>query len=1223
MKFFLKKNIISAQKLKSVNFKFFILSVMFFFTILAISSIFNKDKNYYISHSDFKFPISSDLYILKHFYIWSDQTGTLNLDGVLRFFVRIPNFISFILFNNNVSASYAYIILTLVFAFFSFFYFAENTLKINSLILKILFSFFFAINPAYLGNMSKIGLVLSSSVLPLIISVTEKMFKNEKFHLLLLLAFLLDISFIHPFTLFVNLVIFLFFLSFKVFENFDIVKKNIKQIAIYSVLSVVSNSFIIFPMFFVRTIDKESIGTQIGISGSENLISVSRAKTLFEAFSFSKSSFIDFSFYNEKYKPLFFLSMISLYILIVYGFFRNRKSLEKSKKIIYSMFGFFILLIILSLGNGNILSETFNLILIRSPISWFFRSPLKWQLYLPFSLFSIGIVVLSKFKTFFENYWSKILLTLIIFVSNFYVGYQVFKNLLKPKKIDAFYNLSKIDLSQKKAVLVNDESCRDFARESRENYDTLTFLLSSGSNLFQNLSDEKLFGNKILYKNFDYIFTCKRDFSMVTDEDFYELEVSKKFNVYAYQNIKKEPDVFVTDSLYSVPDIDSSNNIYNFLQNYLGENANIVFKSQKDKVGEEIKLTKSFELFSTLKKDNLKSNEQKLVYPIFNDKVETYNLYNTRNLIEVEYNLIKGKNSDEIILTGYIPEISVTGGIFFSKEKIFEKELFFKKQENFFLQFDENGSIFKLNEGEHNIGIVENFDKIRIFGSDENLVDNGSFEDGVWKDVCENSFIGLTISSDEKTDGEYALKMETRKSSACVKRTISVSSLENYILSVDTKTINEQDSVFRIEFDDKKKTTIEKKLTSDQEFRTNLFNFKIPLGSKEAKLIFIGRPIRGNKQSFLYFDNINFYKSNLLFESTKSEILNEKFFYIKNLSTPPFAEFSIKTSGYKFQNLIENGSFEGGMWRDSVEDCFNYDNRPEIEMKINEFGTDGKKSLQLDAKRHIACSTKVVDLNRSKNIFFSFDYKGYNAKFAGYSLTFDNPSRSFISERLEIKNNNWNNFSKIIDVPSGVTKATLKIYAYQTDRIEKNSVFYDNFFIAKLPALFGTTFLIQESEKNENPVKSVNLENIDPTKLIVSLKSAKGSFFIIVNKDYSKWWRAYMKNNNENFLSKIKDIFPNNSENFVPENYHISSNIKLNTWYFDVDKFCFRNSNGCKKNHDGTYDITMYVEFWPQRYFYVGLIFSFLVYIPIFIIFTIKFLIIRQNKVPIYLKREN
>jgi hypothetical protein len=61
----------------------------------------------------------------------------------------------------------------------------------------------------------------------------------------------------------------------------------------------------------------------------------------------------------------------------------------------------------------------------------------------------------------------------------------------------------------------------------------------------------------------------------------------------------------------------------------------------------------------------------------------------------------------------------------------------------------------------------------------------------------------------------------------------------------------------------------------------------------------------------------------------------------------------------------------------------------------------------------------------------------------------------------------------------------------------------------------------------------------------------------------------------------------------LPEENHLMVNGYANSWLVDVEQICKIKSEKaggdyCIKNDDGTYDMELTVEFWPQRLFYVG-----------------------------------
>lgn len=53
------------------------------------------------------------------------------------------------------------------------------------------------------------------------------------------------------------------------------------------------------------------------------------------------------------------------------------------------------------------------------------------------------------------------------------------------------------------------------------------------------------------------------------------------------------------------------------------------------------------------------------------------------------------------------------------------------------------------------------------------------------------------------------------------------------------------------------------------------------------------------------------------------------------------------------------------------------------------------------------------------------------------------------------------------------------------------------------------------------------------------------------------------------------------------ETNHLNANGYANSWMIDTDQLCQNNTN-CQKNPDGSYDLEVVAEFWPQRLFYIG-----------------------------------
>src|SRR5882757_9457538 len=139
----------------------------------------------FLSNGDFGFPFTWPLFLAKQFFVWSYQTGALNADGVMRMPGRLLNSLVFVLFG-NLAFEYFFIFSSLVIVFASFYYFAYKFLEVKNIYILILSSLFYTFNPIFLGNLSKIGLVLAAAMLPLCLAMVREVFEQKRFRYLFL-----------------------------------------------------------------------------------------------------------------------------------------------------------------------------------------------------------------------------------------------------------------------------------------------------------------------------------------------------------------------------------------------------------------------------------------------------------------------------------------------------------------------------------------------------------------------------------------------------------------------------------------------------------------------------------------------------------------------------------------------------------------------------------------------------------------------------------------------------------------------------------------------------------------------------------------------------------------------------------------------------------------------------------------------------------------------------
>ena len=311
--------------------------------------------------------------------------------------------------------------------------------------------------------------------------------------------------------------------------------------------------------------------------------------------------------------------------------------------------------------------------------------------------------------------------------------------------------------------------------------------------------------------------------------------------------------------------------------------------------------------------------------------------------------------------------------------------------------------------------------------------------------------------------------------------------------------------------------------------------------------------------------------------------------------------FEYKNPKFSLENLIENPSFEDGFWQEKVGDCHNRDQNPVLAMSLNgEEKTDGEQSLQLEAKRHIACTFKEIPVKSGSVYFLSFDYQSPNAKKASYRLAFNDEEkttiwendeeRTIIWENIDIEDKEWHTFSKIIKVPDGSTLVSLRSHAVPINEKTNTINRYDNFKLIEIPDFKDKFYLVSEPEEKLREPALINFDLINPTKKIVHIKGVTTPFYLAMSESYHSQWQAQM--NTRKINGFLNNWWPFVKPKKVADKYHYKLNDFINAWYINPAELCKNSNTACTKNTDGSFDMEMTIEFFPQRWFYLGLLIS-------------------------------
>jgi len=294
---------------------------------------------------------------------------------------------------------------------------------------------------------------------------------------------------------------------------------------------------------------------------------------------------------------------------------------------------------------------------------------------------------------------------------------------------------------------------------------------------------------------------------------------------------------------------------------------------------------------------------------------------------------------------------------------------------------------------------------------------------------------------------------------------------------------------------------------------------------------------------------------------------------------------------HDYDNKVTNPSFNNGLWKEKVSDCNNYDDFGEVSMSLSPSGYLDESALLLSATRHVACtSLNSISMIGGRDYLLSFKFKGSNAEFAGFYLGYNDSERSYETHKVKVvKSNEWEDFGKVVSVPEGATEAALVLYSYETGANIPAIILYDEISLREIPASIGNLFISSQLDKNLSQPKSMGFDLVNPTKKLVHIKGATTPFYLAMSESYHPEWQAQF--NNEKINGFLKSWIPFVTPDRIPDEHHFELNGFLNGWYIDTPVYCEQNSL-CTKNPDGSYDIELVLEFFPQRWFYLGLLIS-------------------------------
>lgn len=491
---------------------------------------------------------------------------------------------------------------------------------------------------------------------------------------------------------------------------------------------------------------------------------------------------------------------------------------------------------------------------------------------------------------------------------------------------------------------------------------------------------------------------------------------------------------------------------------------------------------------------------------------------------------------------------------------------------------------------------VRSDSSVGIYRMLQNRIVNPSFESGSWQKSVgdcdkhdDNPQIAMRVDKVSKSDGRQSLSLEAKRHVACISQSVDLKDAGEYLFAVDYQSPNAKKFGYYLVFNDPKKTVIrDAPDVVDNNWHTYYKIIHLPAQATSVKVYLYSYSTDQETNIVTRYDNVRFAPTSLV----KRVVVPVDEGYEK--METKIADGDIRL-GYvdkqkKYANLLSNGSFEDGLWQKSVGDCNRYDGNGLISMSTTTHEkTDGEVSLELSAVRHTACTSISVPIKEGSSYLIGFDHQSPNAAISSYYVGFDDAKKTNYQDRIVLTDTAWKQFSKLIVAPHGATSMSLYLYARESDKVTNVINRYDNVKVVEVPDLQGAFYLVSEPERKLVQPSSITFDLINPTKKRVHIKGASTPFFLGMSESYHDQWQLQF--NNAKVTGWWRGWSPFAKPNRIANDAHYKLDGFLNAWYVDTDELCGKQAL-CTKNADGTYDLEMVLEFWPQRWFYLGLLIS-------------------------------
>ena len=776
---------------------------------------------HFISNGDYGFPFESAFYWMKYFFIWSFQNGAANPDGIIRIPSALLNALVFQAFG-NVVVGYFYICLVFFVCFASFYIFARSFIGSRSKAVAVVGALFFTFNPIFMGNLAKVGLTLAVAMLPLLLVCIKNAFDTGKFRYLLIALLLVTISLVHPFTCAVNVGFALGYLVYRMWKSRRQKVFTFKRFIVLGIAAVAINLYFILPIASIGTVSKDVISQDVTASKTSytDLVDVANTGDMLTSLGLSRNVLKDFEFYNSRYESLYMLAIFSLYIILfaTYIYKRSSWSGQDQQRFLVTVAGMLGLVL---LATGTFLNiDRIIKFIIGLPGGWMFRSPLKWQLYIPIFLFAALVIVLKNVKNVkIQQNLLAGLLGIFVLLNGFIFG-DVYRKMFVPRSVEHFASLQHTDLEGKSILYINSNECNIFSRQHPEILTELRQVVKSQNVQFKTANTDTLNSTKL--KDYDYVMGCKDDVAAATENTPFREKHIAANKIVTYANYHSTPYIYPVTDVFSIRELTNVNPKQQFAYNTLQTDFNFIANNP------EAKGTRQFtEVFENLTRNDIQNGALERTLPESD---------HARNLYVGGYGRTYQKQGTK--LTIQVPEAPTQ----------------VQPVQKYVVPPD--------------VGKITYKDPLFTY---KNVLANGSLEDGLWRKQVgdcsaydRNARINMELNKDDKAHGRQSLQLDTAGHIACTgPKPVKVQPGERYLVSFDYKNANQTAAAgYNIGFNDEEQTAKSDRLATDDaawhQFDTVV---TVPEGATQLNLTMYAYPdITSSLRSLALYDDISIIK---------------------------------------------------------------------------------------------------------------------------------------------------------------------------------------------------------------------------------------------------------------------------------------------------------------------------------------------------------------------------